>query len=167
MYWRAGSFPNKFKFWNIHALKGPPFYTETKEIFDYPIRVSGTYNEHPGLISFRMDWLDLLAVQGTLKSLLQHHSSKASILWRSALHNHLNPLKAETFLKLVAEEKVRGMWYLARLEESRIRVKLTGGRVGHIARNCRWSLNWEQSWLMTSIKMGAVVLQPIGSKFCQ
>ena len=41
-------------------------------------------SEHPGLISFRMDWLDLLAVQGTLKSLLQHHSSKASILWRSA-----------------------------------------------------------------------------------
>jgi len=40
--------------------------------------------EHPGLISFRMDWLDLFAVQGTLKSLLQHHSSKASILWRSA-----------------------------------------------------------------------------------
>ena len=40
--------------------------------------------EHPGLISFRMDWLDLLAVQGTLKSLLQHHSSKASILLRSA-----------------------------------------------------------------------------------
>ena len=41
-------------------------------------------NEHPGLISFRMDWLDLLAVQGTLKSLLQYHSSKASILQRSA-----------------------------------------------------------------------------------
>ena len=41
-------------------------------------------NEHPGLISFRMDWLDLRAVQGTLKSLLQHHSSKASILWCSA-----------------------------------------------------------------------------------
>ena len=39
--------------------------------------------EHPGLISFRMDWLDLLEVQGTLKSLLQHHSSKASILWHS------------------------------------------------------------------------------------
>ena len=42
-------------------------------------------NEHPGLISFRMDWLDLLAVQGTLKSLLQHHSSKASVL--SLLHS--------------------------------------------------------------------------------
>ena len=40
------------------------------------------YNEYSALISFRMDWLDLLAVQGTLKSLLQHHSSKASILWR-------------------------------------------------------------------------------------
>ena len=42
------------------------------------------FNEYSGLISFRMDWLDLLAVQGTLKSLLQHHSSKASIVWRSA-----------------------------------------------------------------------------------
>ena len=41
-------------------------------------------NEHPGLISFRMEWLDLLAVQGTLKSLLQHHSSKASIFQHSA-----------------------------------------------------------------------------------
>ena len=41
-------------------------------------------NDYSGLISFRMDWLDLLAVQGTLKSLLQHHSSKASILWHSA-----------------------------------------------------------------------------------
>ena len=48
--------------------------------------------EHPGLISFRVDWLDLLAVQGTLKSLLQHHSSNASILWHLAFfivqHSH-------------------------------------------------------------------------------
>ena len=49
--------------------------------FSFSISLS---NEHPGLISFRMDWSDLLAVQGTLKSLLQHHSSKASILWCSA-----------------------------------------------------------------------------------
>ena len=49
--------------------------------FSFSISLS---NEHPGLISFRMDWLDLLAVQGTLKSLLQHHSSKALILWCSA-----------------------------------------------------------------------------------
>jgi len=49
--------------------------------FSFNISLS---NEHPGLISFRMDWLDLFAVQGTLKSLLQHHSSKASIIWCSA-----------------------------------------------------------------------------------
>ena len=49
----------------------------------FSFKISPT-NEHPGLISFRKDWLDLLAVQGTLKSLLQHHSSKASILWCSA-----------------------------------------------------------------------------------
>ena len=58
--------------------------------------------EHPGLISFRMDWLDLLAVQGTLRSLLQHHSSKVSILWCSAFftvqlsHPYITqPLKKE------------------------------------------------------------------------
>ena len=51
------------------------------EFFSFNISLS---NEHPGLISFRMDWLDLLEVQGTLKSLLQHHNSKASILRRSA-----------------------------------------------------------------------------------
>ena len=50
----------------------------------FSFRISPS-NEYSGLISFRMDWLDLLAVQGTLKSLLQHYSSKASILWRSAL----------------------------------------------------------------------------------
>ena len=49
--------------------------------FSYSISPS---NEYPGLTCFRMDWLDLLAVQGTLKSLLQHHSSKASVLWCSA-----------------------------------------------------------------------------------
>ena len=51
--------------------------------WSFNFKISPT-NEHPGLISFRMDWLDLLAVQGTFKSLLQHHSSKASILQRSA-----------------------------------------------------------------------------------
>ena len=51
--------------------------------WSFSFNISPSY-EHTGLISFRMDWLDLLAVQGTLKSLLQHHSSKASILWCSA-----------------------------------------------------------------------------------
>ena len=50
----------------------------------WSFRFSIIPSKYPGLISFRMDWLDLLAVQGTLKSLLQHHSLKASILWRSA-----------------------------------------------------------------------------------
>ena len=52
------------------------------KVLEFQLNISPS-NEHPGLISFRMDWLDLLAVQGTLKSLLQHHSSKASILWHS------------------------------------------------------------------------------------
>ena len=61
-------------------------------------------NEHPGLVSFRMNWLDLLAVQGTCKSLLQHHSSKASILWRSAFftvqfsHPYIALEKPQTWL---------------------------------------------------------------------
>ena len=55
---------------------------EVAKVLDFSFNISHS-NEHPGLISFRMDWLDILAVQGTLKSLLQHHSSKASILWRS------------------------------------------------------------------------------------
>ena len=61
------------------------FTNESAPCFRWPKYWSFSFNispsnEHPGLISFRMDWLDLLAVQGTLKSLLQHHSSKASIL---------------------------------------------------------------------------------------
>ena len=71
-------FPSIRVFSNESALhiRWPKYWSSS-----FNIRPS---NEHPGLISFRMDWLDLLAVQGTLKSLLQHHSSKASILWRSA-----------------------------------------------------------------------------------
>ena len=56
---------------------------QVAKVLEYQLQ-NQSYHEHPGLISFRMDWLDLLAVQGTLKSLLQHHSSKASILWCSA-----------------------------------------------------------------------------------
>ena len=65
------------------------FYNESPLCMRWPKYWSFSFSispskEHPGLISFRMDWLDLLAVQGTLKSLLQHHSSKTSILWHSA-----------------------------------------------------------------------------------
>ena len=56
---------------------------QVAKVLDFQLQHQ-SFNEHSGLISFRMDWLDLLAVQGTLKSLLQHHSSKVSILWHSA-----------------------------------------------------------------------------------
>ena len=71
-------FPSSRVFSNESALhiRWPKYWS-----FSFSISPS---KEHPGLISFRMDWLDLLAVQGTLKSLLQHHTSKASILWHSA-----------------------------------------------------------------------------------
>ena len=66
------------------------FFRESALHITWPKYWSFTFNispsnEYSGLISFRMDWLDLLAVQGTLRSLLQHHSLKASVLWHSAL----------------------------------------------------------------------------------
>ena len=72
------NFPSIRVFSNESALhiRWPKYWN-----FSFSISPS---NEYSGLISFKIDWLDLLAVQGTLKSLLQHHSSKASILWRSA-----------------------------------------------------------------------------------
>ena len=71
-------FPNIRVFSNESALgiRWPKYWS-----FSFSISSS---NDYSGLISFRMDWFDLLAVQGTLKSLFQHHSSKASILWHSA-----------------------------------------------------------------------------------
>ena len=61
----------------------PPLRMRWPKYWSFSLSLSPS-KEYPGMISFRMDWLDLLAVQGTLKSLLQHHSSKASILWCSA-----------------------------------------------------------------------------------
>jgi len=61
---------------SVLCIRWPKYWS-----FSFSISPS---NEYPGLISFRMDWLDLLTVQGTLKSLLQHHSLKASVLWCSA-----------------------------------------------------------------------------------
>ena len=71
-------FPSISVFSNESAL-----HIRWSKYWSFSLSISPS-NEHPGLISFRMDWLDLLAVQGTLKSLLQHHSSKASILRCSA-----------------------------------------------------------------------------------
>ena len=60
------------------------FFTSSGQSIGVSAFSISTSNEYSGLISFRIDWFDLLAVQGTLKSLLQHHSSKASVLWHSA-----------------------------------------------------------------------------------
>ena len=68
---------------NNRVFSNKQLFTSVGQNIGFSFNISPT-NEHPGLISFRMDWLDLLAVHGTLKSLLQHHSSKASILQCSA-----------------------------------------------------------------------------------
>ena len=71
----------------LHSIRVFPkelvLYIRWPKYWSFSFRISPS-NEYPGLISFRMDWLDLLAVQGTVKSLLKHHSSKASILQRTA-----------------------------------------------------------------------------------
>ena len=77
-------FPSVSVFSNESVLhtRGPKYWS-----FSFSISLS---NEYSRLIAFEMDWLDLLAVQGTLKTLLQHHSSKASILWHSFLYSLLS-----------------------------------------------------------------------------
>ena len=106
-------------------------------------------NEHPGLISFRMDWLDLLAVQGTLKSLLQHHSSKASILWHSAFftvqlsHPYMTTGKTIALTRWTFVGKVMSLLFnmLSRLV------------ITFLPRNKRLLISWLQS-------RSAVILEP-------
>ena len=68
---------------SIRVFSNDSTLHQVAKVLDFSFNISPS-NEHPGLISLRMDWLALLAVQGTLKSLLQHHRSKASVLWCSA-----------------------------------------------------------------------------------
>ena len=105
--------------------------------------------EHPGLISFRMDWLDLLAVQGTLKSLLQHHGSKASILQRSAFftvqlsHPYMTTGKTIALTRLTFVGKVMSLLFnmLSRLV------------ITFLPRSKRLLISWLQS-------PSAVILEP-------
>ena len=98
-------------------------------------------DEHPGLISFRMDWLDLLAVQGTLKSLLQHHSSKASILQRSAFfivqlsHSYMTTRKTIALTRQTLVDKVMSLLFnmLSRLV------------IAFLPRSKRLLISWLQS----------------------
>ena len=112
-------------------------------------------NEHPGLISFRMDWLDLLAVQGTLKRLLQHHSSKASILQHSAFftvqlsHPYMTtgksiPLTRRTFVGKVMSLLLN---MLSRLV------------ITFLPRSKLLLISWLQS-------PSAVILEPLQNKIC-
>ena len=109
--------------------------------------------EHPGLISFRMDWLDLLAVQGILKSLLQHHSSKASILWSSAFftvqlsHPYMATGKTIALTRWTFVGKVMSLLFnmLSRLV------------ITFLPRNKRLLISWLQS-------PSAVILEPPQNK---
>ena len=94
---------------SVLCIRWPKYWS-----FSFSISPS---NEYSGLISFRMDWFDLLAVQGTLKSLLQHHSSKASILWHSAfftvqlLHPYMTTGKAIALTKWTFVGKVMSLLF--------------------------------------------------------
>ena len=101
----SGSFSNE----SVLRIRWPKYWN-----FSFSISPS---NEYSGLISFRMDWLDLLAVQGTLKSLLQHHSSKASILRRSAFfivqlsHPYMTPGKTIALTRQTFVGKVMSLLF--------------------------------------------------------
>ena len=94
---------------SVLRMRWPKYWS-----FSYSISLS---NEHPGLISFRMDWFNLLAVQGTLKSLLQHHSSKASILWCSAFfivqlsHPYMTTGKTIALTRWTSVDKVMSLLF--------------------------------------------------------
>ena len=135
--------PNIRVFSNESALciRWPKYWS-----FNFNISPS---NEHPGLISFRMDWLDLLAVQGTLKSLLQHHSSKASILRCSAFftvqlsHPYMTTGKTIAFTRWIFVSKVTSLLFnmLSRLV------------ITFLSRSNRLLISWLQS-------PSAVILEP-------
>ena len=119
-------------------------------------------NEYPGLIAFRMDWLDLLAVQETLKSLLQHHSSKASILWCSAFftvqlsHPYMTTGKTIDLTRQTFVDKVMSLLFnmLSRLviwkdpdagEDWEQEEKGTAGWDGWMASLTQWTWIWVNS----------------------
>ena len=112
-------------------------------------------NEYSGLISFRMDCLDLLAVQGTLKSLVQHHSSKASVLWCSAFfmvqlsHSYMTTGKIIALIRRTFVGKVISLLFnmLARLV------------IAFLPRRKHLLISWLQS-------PSAVILEPPQNKFC-
>ena len=129
---------------SVLCIRWPKYWT-----FSFSISPS---NEYSGLFSFRMDWLDLLVVQGTLKSLLQHHSSKASILQRSALFRvqltylymttgKIIPLTRQTFVGKVMSLLFNIAYWLSRLV------------VAFLPRSKHLLISWLQS-------SSAIILEP-------
>ena len=129
---------------SVLCIRWPKYWT-----FSFSISPS---NEYSGLFSFRMDWLDLLVVQGTLKSLLQHHSSKASILQRSALFRvqltylymttgKIIPLTRQTFVGKVTSLLFNIAYWLSRLV------------VAFLPRSKHLLISWLQS-------SSAIILEP-------
>ena len=122
-------------------------------------------NEYPGLISFRMDWLDLLAVQGTLRSLLQHHSSKAWILWHSAFfiiqlsHPNMTTGKTIALKKQIFVDKVMYMLFnmLSRLV------------ITFLPRSKRLLISWLQSPITVILeprKIKSATISTVSSSIC-
>ena len=118
-------------------------------------------NEHPGLISFRLDWLDLLAVQGTLKSLLRHHSSKASILWHSAffmiqlLHSYM------TFGKIIALTRQTAMSLFFNMLSRLV--------IAFLPRSKHLLLSWLQSLsavILESKKIKSITISIVSPSIC-
>ena len=122
-------------------MKWPKYWS-----FSFSISPS---NEHPGLISFRMDWLDLFAVQGTLKSLLQHHSSKSAILLRSAFFTDQLSHPYMTTGKTIALSR----WTFAGKVMSLLFNMLSRLVITFLPRSKRLLISWLQS-------PSAVILEP-------
>ena len=146
-----GTTEDKMAGWH-HRLDGHEF--ELTLLMRWPKYWSLSFSiipskEHPGLISFRTDWLDLLAVQGTLKSLLQHHSSKASILRRSAFftvqlsHPHMTTGKTIALTRWTFVGKVMSLLFIMLS-----RLVLT-----FLPRSKHLLISWQQS-------PSAVILEP-------
>jgi len=126
---------------SVLCIKWPKYWS-----FSFSISPS---NEYSGLISFRMDWFDLLEVQGTLKSLLQHHSSKESILWLSAFFLVQLPHPYMTMGRTIAST----IWTVVRKVMSLLFNMLSKLVIAFLPRNKHLLISWLQS-------LSAVILEP-------
>ena len=130
---------------SVLCIRWPEYWS-----FSFSISPS---NEHPGLISFKIDWLDLLAVQGTLKGLLQHHSSKASLFWCSAFFT------VQLSRPYMTTGKTRALtrWTFVGKVMSLLFNMLSGLVITFLPRSKRLLISWLQS-------PSAVILEPQKNK---